>query len=92
MEFWELTPFEFSLVTKAYIQKKEEEGKERLTLAYINAMWTAQWFAKKGHQPKSLKEILEGIDRPKKQMTDDEMFMKVKALNALFGGEVKRNG
>lgn len=60
-----------------------------LSMAYINAMWTAQWFGKRSNHPKPLKEILKVMGKEKKQMTDDEMFMKVKALNALFGGEVK---
>ena len=76
---------------KTYSEKKKEESKEKLTLAYINAMWTVQWLGKKSNHPRPLKEILESIDKDKdkKQMSDEEMFMKVKALNALFGGEVK---
>ena len=54
-------------------------------------MWTVQWLGKKSNHPRPLKEILEAIDKDKekKQMSDEEMFEKVKALNALFGGEVK---
>lgn len=77
---------------KTYSEKKKEESKEKLTLAYINAMWTVQWLGKKSNHPRPLKEILESIDKDKKQMSDEEMFMKVKALNALFGGEVKEVG
>jgi len=74
---------------KTYSEKKKEESKEKLTLAYINAMWTVQWLGKKSNHPRPLKEILESIDKDKKQMSDEEMFEKVKALNALFGGEVR---
>lgn len=77
---------------KTYSEKKKEESKEKLTLAYINAIWTVQWLGKKSNHPRPLKEILESIDKYKKQMSDEEMFMKVKALNALFGGEVKEVG
>lgn len=77
---------------KTYSEKKKEESKEKLTLAYINAMWTVQWLGKKSNHPRPLKEILESIDKDKKQMSDEEMFEKVKALNALFGGEVKEVG
>lgn len=52
-------------------------------------MWTAQWFAKKGQQPKPLKEILESMDREKKQMTDEQMLAVVQKLNTMFGGEVR---
>lgn len=75
---------------KTYSEKKKEESKEKLTLAYINSMWTVQWLGKKSNHPRPLKEILESID--KKQMSDEDMFEKVKALNALFGGEVKEVG
>lgn len=91
MEFWELTPFELNLIIKTYAKKKEEESKEMLSMVYINAMWTAQWFGKKSSHPRPLKEILESIDKDKKQMSDEDMFEKVKALNALFGGEVKED-
>lgn len=77
---------------KTYSEKKKEESKEKLTLAYINAIWTVQWLGKKSNHPRPLKEILESIDKDKKQMSDEEMFEKVKALNALFGGEVKEVG
>jgi hypothetical protein len=55
-------------------------------------MWTVQWLGKKSNHPRPLKEILEAMGKEKKQMSDEEMFMKVKALNALFGGEVKEVG
>ena len=86
LEFWELTPLELGYVVKAYAKKKEEESKEKITLAYINAMWTIQWLGKK--KPKSLDEILNG-NKKKKVMEDDEMLAVVKNLNAIFGGEVK---
>lgn len=63
-----------------------------LSMAYINAMWTVQWLGKKSNHPRPLKEILEVMGKEKKQMSDEAMFMKVKALNALFGGEVKEVG
>ena len=77
---------------KTYSEKKKEESKEKLTLAYINAMWTVQWLGKKSNHPRPLKEILKSIDKDKKQMTDEQMLAKVKILNALFGGEVKTVG
>lgn len=92
LEFWELTPFELSLMVKAYAKRKEEESKERISFAYINAMWTIQWLGKKSQHPKPLKEILDSMGKEKKVMTDEQMLAVVKNLNAMFGGEVKQDG
>lgn len=83
-----MTPYQLYLVADVYKEKREEESKEKITLAYINAMWTIQWLNKKSNHPKPLKEILEGI-KPKKPMSDAQMLAVVKNLNAIFGGEVK---
>lgn len=91
LEFWELTPYELSLIIKAYVKRKEEESKERISLAYINAMWTIQWLGKKSNHPKPLKEILDSIGKEKKVMTDEQMLAVVKSLNAALGGEVNEN-
>lgn len=90
-EFWELTPYEFNLKVKNYYNKKKEQFKENIILAYLNAKWTIQWLGKKKDHPKPLDEILKEIDwqKEKKIMTDEQMFVQVKVLNALFGGEVK---
>lgn len=85
-EFWKLTPYELGLIIKSKNELKEEETKERITIAYITALWTAQWFSKK--RPKPLEEILQLQTKPKKEMTDEEMLLQVKNLNAIFGGEV----
>lgn len=90
LEFWELTPYELSLMVKAYAKRKEEESKEKITLAYLNAAWTIQWLGKKSNHPKPLKAIL-GENKHKKVMTDEEMLAQVKALNAMFGGEIKES-
>lgn len=83
-EFWEITPYEISLIIKAKNQAKEEETKEKIAVAYMTALWTAQWFSKK--KPKPLDEILQ--IKHKKQMSDEEMLAQVRNLNAIFGGEV----
>lgn len=92
LEFWELTPYELSLMIKGCAKRKEEENKEKISLAYINAMWTIQWLGKKSNHPKPLKEILDGIGKEKKVMTDEQMLAVVKNLNAMFGGEVIQDG
>lgn len=80
-----MTPYQLTLHAKVYGEKREEENKEKITLAYINAMWTYQWFGKK--KPESLEKIIN--NKPKEAMTDEAMLERVKVLNAIFGGEVK---
>jgi len=92
LEFWELTPYEFFLKVDAYSKKKIEHTKEQITIAYLNALWTIQWLGKRHNHPRPLKEILDSIGKEKREMTDEEMFERVKALNVLFGGEVKTVG
>ena len=87
-----MTPYELNIYAQTYSEKQQEEMKEKITLAYLNSMWTIQWLGKKHQQPPPLKEILQSIGREKKKMTDEQMFNQVKVLNAVFGGEVKRNG
>ena len=82
MEFWNLTPFEFSLIINSYSQRREEEAEEKITLAYINAAWTVQFLGK--NKPK-LDKI---IKKKKKEMTNEEKLNQVKLLNNLMGGEV----
>ena len=49
-------------------------------------MWTIQWLGKKSDHPKPLQEILDGLYKEKKVMTDEQMLNQVKLLNKLFGG------
>lgn len=87
-----MTPYELNIYAEACKNRTIEETKEKITLAYVNAAWTIQWIGKKHQHPKPLKEILENIGKEKRIMTDDEMLERVKALNAMFGGEVKEDG
>jgi len=84
-----MTPKELNIVARAYGKRKTDEFKEKITLAYLNALWTIQWLGKKHQQPKPLKEILATIGKERKVMTDEQMLERVKQLNALLGGEVK---
>lgn len=90
-EFWEMTPAELNIYAEVYSEKQKNDFKERLSLEYYNAFWTIQWLGKKSQQPKELNKILEEFDKPqkeKKAMTDKQMLAQVKALNAMFGGEI----
>lgn len=83
LEFWELTPYEFSLVVNSYAKRREEDTEEKLTLAYINALWTIQFLGK--NKPK-LDDILK--KKSKKEMTDEEMLNQIKLLNNVLGGVI----
>lgn len=90
-EFWEMTPYELNIQAEVYFEKQKNEFKEKITLEYMNAMWTIQWLGKKSQQPRPLQEILEAIDkeRENKVMSDEDMLKQVMVLNKLFGGKVK---
>lgn len=86
-EFWEITPFELSIVAKTYGEKEKQKHKQGVELAYYNAMWTIQWLGKKQYHPKPLQETLDNLYKEKKIMSDDDLLKQVVALNRLFGGE-----
>ena len=88
-EFWELTPYEFNLIVESYSNKKKENFKEKISIAYYNAMWAIQWLGKKQDHPKPLQEILDSLYKEKKVMNDEDMLNQVMALNKLFGGTVE---
>ena len=79
-EFWELTPFELGMVAKGYTKRQEQRQKESMYQAFLISRWV---WAKKVDIKKYL-----GENKPKRRMTDQEMLERVKALNALFGGEI----
>ena len=82
-EFYEATPFEFSLFASAYYKQKNEDQEARITLAYNHAYWVALW--NNGKKPESLEKIL---NKAPEEMGDEDMFKQIKALNAAMGGEV----
>jgi predicted Co/Zn/Cd cation transporter (cation efflux family) len=79
-EFWDITPFELSTVVKGYAKRQEQRQKESMYQAYLISRWV---WAKKVDIKKYL-----GENKPKRRMTDEEMLAQVRALNAIFGGEV----
>ena len=80
-EFWAMTPFELSIAAKGYGKRKEAEHKESVFQAYLISRWVWQ-------KRINIQKILNSGEK-KKPMTDDEMLERVKALNAVFGGEVR---
>lgn len=91
-EFWDMTLDELNLYARIYVDKQKQEFKDKVTLAYQNAMWTIQWLSK--NKPEPLSKILDNLYKEKKEMTDEQMLQQVKMLNKLFGGEeiLDKNG
>lgn len=81
LEFWEITPAELSMIVKGYGKRKEAEHKESVFQAYLISRWVWQ-------KRINIQKIL-NVDEKKKPMTDVEMLERVKALNSVFGGEVR---
>ncbi len=86
-EFWEITPYELNIIANSYVKKEKHKFEEKITLEYLNAMWTIQWLGKKSQQPRSLDKIIKDLYKTeKKEMTEDELEKQVRILNRLFGG------
>jgi hypothetical protein len=82
-EYDEMTPYELSLFARIYNEKQKNEQEDKLTLVWLGEHW---------HRIKKLPSLNEALgkkDKPKKQMTDNEMLEVVKKLNAKFGGSVE---
>jgi hypothetical protein len=79
-DFNDMTPLEYGLYIKVYNEKLKQDGKDRLALAYLGAAW------QRAKKLPNFKKIL-GMEQPQKKMTNEEMLLKVKQLNAAFGGD-----
>jgi hypothetical protein len=80
-EFWEITPSELFLKVKAYQNKLKRNEQLNIYNAYLSAYW------QRVKKMPSLKEVFESKDE-KKQSSAEELFEKVKQLNAKLGGVV----
>lgn len=82
LEFWKLTPFEFSLCVDSYCKRKKFEQDERITAAYMGA-----YFERVKKMP-NLQELLdkEQQEVKKKEQTPTDMLAEVKRINAALGG------
>lgn len=85
-EWEDMTPSQFYAWTESVIKKQEDEMRlrqaENYNLAALIRM--AVWSK---HMPRY--ESVFRHSRKKKEMTDEEMYSAVSALNKLFGGESK---
>lgn len=69
------------MYAKAYLDEKKLVQKTSIYQAYLISRWVWQ-------KKIDIEKIL-NTEKQKKSMTDEQMLEKVKALNAIFGGEVK---
>lgn len=84
-DFWNTTPYEFSIIVDGYSERKQQEYDLSITQAYLISRWV---WAKK---LPSLESMLNKKES-NKDMTDDQMMKMCMALNKLFGGEVREDG
>lgn len=92
-EFWNMTPGEMALCRETYQEKYELEVKENFKSAMLSAWFTVKWLLERNVPPyETLNAVLDGLgtQEPKehKEMTDEEIFEVIKAMNYAFGGDV----
>jgi hypothetical protein len=81
-----MTPKVLNVYAKAYEEEKQLKQKENIYQAYLISRWVWQ-------KRVDIEKVVKSIDSKKsnkKQMTDEQMLAQAKALNAVFGGEVKK--
>ena len=81
-----MTPRVLNVYAKAYEEEKQLKQKENIYQAYLISRWVWQ-------KRVDIEKVVKSIDSKKsnkKQMTDEQMLAQAKALNAMFGGEVKK--
>jgi len=81
-----MTPRELAI----RVQGEQMRMQNQWTLMVEQALLISRWVWKKRISHSEIEKITNIEKREtKKEMTDDEMLRQVKAVNALFGGEVK---
>ena len=83
-QYWDMTPREFQIHIKAHQKLKKEKRTELLYLAWHTAALTRQ------EEFPDLKEVLKDPteEKPKLAQTEAEMLSSIKAITAMFGGNV----
>lgn len=78
-----MTPYELNLHVLAFNERLKYESRERLTTAYLTALWA------RAKKMPDLKKVL-GEDQPSSTQSDAKMLQVVKQLNAAMGGTVRK--
>lgn len=86
-----MTPYEFSIVVRGFSLRKEHDLQIEKALLVEQAFLISRWVWQKKIKKQDIEKLLK-VEEQQKEMNDEQMFAKVKILNALFGGEVKING
>ncbi len=82
-----MTPAELNLYADAYVERRREALRlEQINLYNLAALIRPMVWSK--HPPR-LERVFPQATRkePQKEMTDEQMYAQVVALNRLFGGE-----
>ena len=92
MESWDWTWGEGCEVVNAYMQRENDRSKKRAVALYNAAVLLVHSLpaALTGGEMKQFSEAFPGFDVEQAEpgmMSDEAMYAKVKALNAMFGGE-----
>lgn len=74
------TPAELNLYAEVHEKNKKDEYNNLMAAAYLSAA-----LSRTKKMPK-FDSIIKKEDTGKKQMTSEQMYQKVKQLNAVFGG------
>ena len=75
-DFWDTTPYEFSIILNGYAERKQQDYDLVITQAYLTSRWV---WAKK---LPGLEKILNKKET-KENMTDEQMMKMAIALNKL---------
>lgn len=79
-----MTPHELSIHIEEYLEREKYMQKERITAAYLGALW------ERVKKMPDLQKILENEPKEEKskEQTATDMLAEVTRLNATFGGTV----
>lgn len=79
-----MTPAELNLYAEAFARRQKAE--ERRAQAYIYALAALIRPMVWAKHPPGFEKVFPERAEPAKEMSDDQLYAKIRALNALFGG------
>jgi len=80
-----MTPVELNLYARAAAKRQREE--QRLSQANLYSLAALIRSMVWSKHPPSYEKVFPDKSKNQEEMTDDQMYATVRALNALFGGE-----
>lgn len=83
-DFWEITPYELGIYAGAYSERLKAEYDAKHQSDILQAYLISRWVWQKRV---SIRSFLTSAES-KHDMTDMEMFARVRALNTAMGGDV----